>query len=339
MAVSCPARLAIGKRKRDHVGESTSSKRLSRTSRSTPSSSADTITQDSHKPAPTADFTELKGFLPLPVHLYPDNHPFSTSSATPPARYLYYRPHHPISSDEDADIPADRTLLVVNVPFYYTANELSELFSCFGEVEEAAIISRSTQHKSPLLLAPLDQSVYETAASSAGLNVWQPGPPHPYYRSARVIFTSAKSLTTATSLSQSISTSLQPHIPPPPTQPFGLPLLLAHYSRQRPPMAALRESVNRFMATFDQQEQDRAQAQQAAIQDEGWTLVRTKRTARHSGSGSGGVEEERVERLEQLRRKEENKRAAVAGLGFLSLSGCGEEARTVGGVETEVRGG
>ena len=314
------AKLAIGKRKRDSEAEPTPSKRSSRTTKPLPSTTP-ASSLDSLPPQPSTDFAQLKGFLPLPVRLHADSHPSSSASgSSPPARYLYYRPHHPTSSDEDADIPADRTLLVVNVPFYYTANELTELFSCFGEVETAVILSRSTQHsKPPLLLAPLDQSVYETAAVSSGLEVWQPDPPHPYYRSARVMFTSATSLTTATSLAHSIATSLQPHIPPASSQLFGLPLLLAHYRRQRPSVDALRESVNRFMAAFDAQEKERVQQQRDAAHNDGWTLVRSKRASSRSSSSSS--EDERVERLELLKRKEEKKRAEVAGLGFYRFQG------------------
>ena len=273
----------------------------------------------SRQPASAIDTSELKGFLPLPVQLYPDSHrPSITDIVTTPTRYLYYRPHRP-TADDDVDVPADRTLLVVNVPFYYTSGELSELFGCFGEVESAVILGRSTQHKPPVLLASLDQSVYETAAVMAGLDVWQPGPPQPYYRSARVIFTSATSVTTATSLSHSIADSIQPHIPPPPTQPLGLPLLLAHYSRQHPPVDKLRDSVNRFMAAFDAQEQQRAAEQRNTAHDDGWTTVRTKRSGRLSAEGN---EEDRLERLEQWKRREDKKRAAVTGLSFYRFQGA-----------------
>ena len=329
VAGSSPAKLAMGKRKREPEPQPAPPKRLSRTTNAAAPPVSRTPTQQTQPlPAPQlSDFSELKGFLPLPVRLHPDaDTPPATGDSTPQlARYLYYRPHHATASDDDADVPAERTLLVVNVPFYYTGDELSELFQCFGEVEQAVVLSSraTTQHKPPLLLAPLEQSVYETAAVSTGLDAWQPAPPHAYYRSARVIFASAVSVATATStaLAHSLATAPQPHIPPPATQLFGLPLLLAQYRRQRPAVDALRDSADRFMAVFDAQEQARKKAQREAAQDDGWTLVTTKRGSRNSG-GAAGSEEERAERLEQARRKEEKRRAAVAGLSFYRFQGA-----------------
>lgn len=339
-----PVKLSIGKRKRDSETEPTPTKRLSHTKSTSTTPSTTTTQPSAHTKLPppplTAGLSALKGFLPLPVQLYPDNDVSTVGGSSAAARYVYYRAHHaPMSaSDEEAaDVPADRTLLVVNVPYCWRSEEVSELFSCFGEVEQAVILNRSTttttttttqpHNRPPLLLAPLDQSVYETAAVSAGLDVWQPAAPHPYYCSARVIFTSATSLTTATSpsLSTSIATSLQPYIPPPPNQPAGLSLLLAHYSRQRPSVTTLRDSVNRFMAAFDtqQQQQQRALTQHNST-DDGWTVVRSKRSSRlTSGSmgGGGGSEEERMERLEVLKRREDKKRAAVSGLTFYRFQG------------------
>ena len=216
--------------------------------------------------------------------------PHSTSSPPPsihpsPARCLFYRAHR--STGPDDELQPSRTLFVVNVPSHYTPACLTTLFSCFGAVSHSLILPSPSS--STLLPIP---------------------PPHPYYRSARVIFTSPTSLTTA--LTTDLSHTLQPPPPLPPTFTPLLQQLREAYAASLPDVEGLEEAVDGFMEGWDRERREEEQKRRRGEgegEDEGWTVVRRKRRR-------AGDEEGEEVAMEELKRREERKRAKRSSVGF-----------------------
>lgn len=108
----------------------------------------------------------------------------TTSAPQPLVRYLYYKSHSgPVGDD---DVRPGCTLFVVNIPFHYTAEHLTQLFACFGTVEQVSFLQAS-------LVLQLD------ARRIGGVEL------NSFYRSAHVVFEEADSVAVAikTDLSQS----------------------------------------------------------------------------------------------------------------------------------------
>lgn len=63
----------------------------------------------------------------------------ASSSSAPLVRYLYYKSHSAAAGADDG-LKAGCTLFVVNIPFHYTAEHLTQLFACFGSVEQVSFL-------------------------------------------------------------------------------------------------------------------------------------------------------------------------------------------------------
>ena len=71
------------------------------------------------------------------------NHTASPSSS-PLIRYLYYKSHSTAAGADDGLKPGC-TLFVVNIPFHYTSEHLTQLFNCFGTVEQVSFLQAGLQ--------------------------------------------------------------------------------------------------------------------------------------------------------------------------------------------------
>jgi hypothetical protein len=100
----------------------------------------------------------LKGYIPLA------HQGASEEKGGGFVRYVYYRHHTPSAqkeqghsaeaeaeadedgfvqaADETGELPAGRTLFVVNVPYHFDLNDVVSLFSCFGDVESVVFKSK-----------------------------------------------------------------------------------------------------------------------------------------------------------------------------------------------------
>lgn len=109
------------------------------------------------------------------------------AAPAPLVRYLYYKAHAGAVAGGDDSIKAGCTLFVVNIPFYYTAEHLMQLFACFGAVEQAHFLQQGAA-------ATLATSLDRVGAVQ----------PANFYRSAHVVYEDEESvrMAVATDLSK-----------------------------------------------------------------------------------------------------------------------------------------
>ena len=114
-------------------------------------------------------------------------HAAEPAAPAPLVRYLYYKAHAGAGAAGDDSIKAGCTLFVVNIPFFYTAEHLMQLFACFGAVEQAHFLQ---QGPAATLAMSLDR-----------IGAVQPAN---FYRSAHVVYESEESvqMAVATDLSK-----------------------------------------------------------------------------------------------------------------------------------------
>lgn len=108
----------------------------------------------------------------------------SSSSSSPLLRYLYYKLHSVSAAaaaaaeaaGDDSALPGC-TLFVVNIPFYYTSEHLTQLFSVFGSIAHVLFLQSHSDSQLSMDLrsvGPVEKSnfyrsakvVYEEAASA-----------------------------------------------------------------------------------------------------------------------------------------------------------------------------
>ena len=195
---------------------------------------------------------------------------------------------------------------MVNVPFLYTAAELSALFACFGDVDSAVILSSSLT---------LTAAAAETAVSSPS-DIFIAPRPHPFYHSARVIYASARSVQLA--LSTDLSGAVQPSPPTPSAYVPLLRFLHLSYRASLPDVPAFRASIDRFMAAFDAERREEDRRRATGESEDGWTVVRRKR-----GRAAD------ADAMEEIRRRAEKKRATTSNVDFYRFARREERARVV----------
>ena len=179
------------------------------------------------------------------------------------------------------------------MPFYFTERELTELFACFGAVEQSVLLSSSVAAAAPPAF-PSDIPI--------------PPPAHFYYRSARVIFSSAASVTAA--MTVDLTGSVQPHLAPS-ASPSLLHRLRASYQQSLPDVAVLREQIDRFMSAFDSQQKEEESTRRRQTEhadEEGWTLVRRR--------GKRGREEAQQTAMDAVKLREEKRMRKLETVSF-----------------------
>jgi RNA recognition motif-containing protein len=169
------------------------------------------------------------------------------------ASCVFFKPHR--GSVEGCETPEEalsvskRTLFAMNLPWNFDFQDVSDVFSAFGDVERVMFTS----------------ALVGDAALKAG-------------RTAHVVFESAEGLQTAmtTDMSQVKQSYVQGNVP------VGATKWLQEYKQQYPKVDALSAQVDRFMEAFDSRSeaQKRAQKQGAVTDEDGFTLVMDKKPKR-----------------------------------------------------------
>jgi ribosomal RNA-processing protein 7 len=143
--------------------------------------------------------------------------------------------------------PADRALLAVGLPAALDEAALLQLFSAFGAVERAAL------HASRLSVAVL---YTKSAARDKALRAAAKG---------RVVELD----------------------PPEPAAPYGLKAWVEGHKALTPGNAALQRELDAWTAAHEAAEAARREAALAAMEGDGWTVVRRQRGRRKSTDGGG----------------------------------------------------
>jgi ribosomal RNA-processing protein 7 len=213
-------------------------------------------------------------------------------------RYLYFKPQQSNASAaaEEDDVKPGCTLFVVNVPPFYTAEHLTQLFTCFGAVENVNFLQTGAA-------ATLSTQLDRVGAVQ----------PSSFYRSAHVVYEEEQSV----SMARTTDLSRMPQ--PCPAEEDdgerrGVRSWIAAYHAAHPDVQALQMQVDRFMEGFDARTAaERAAARSGAAQQtdaEGWTLVRS--TQRGGGSKKALMaREEETERAAQRAAKKARQNTVV----------------------------
>jgi len=201
--------------------------------------------------------------------------PFPSSSLI---RYLYYKAHQTNSAMQQTDdtIKAGCTVFVVNIPFYYTSEHLTQLFSCFGTVESCSFIQPLNSIGSAALLLH-SHNIHDIPPIGAVEKSH-------VHRSAYVVYENEESVDMA------MKTDLSRMVQPCPEeeedeQHVGIKHWLSLYHQRHPDVSQLQLQVDRFMEGFDarvssERAAARAGGRKGEVTDaDGWTLVRSSKSA------------------------------------------------------------
>lgn len=189
-----------------------------------------------------------RGFKALPIRLSEDSDLL---------HHFYYKKHvQKADKNDDGDEEEDtsnRTLFAVNIPFSYDYNDVSQVFSCFGDVE--SVIFHST---SKCTTTPGQLTSHRAAASAA--------------KQARVIFLEEEAVERA--LHTSVTAPQPHHVGSCET---GMEKWMKFYNTIRPESETLQFQVDKFMEAFDMRtKQEKAELAAGPVVDaDGWTVVRT----------------------------------------------------------------
>ncbi|KAF5334386.1 hypothetical protein D9611_013551 [Ephemerocybe angulata] len=237
--------------------------------------------------APSTSTTVVNGFTLLPV-----SHPSSST------HYIYARQHvapkkAEASTSKKADLPAGRTLFLVNVPPDATERELVLLFKPCGTVEKAILDfdvqesqedddSDSEDEKE----AEEDAMEDDAGPSSKRRKVVKqevpkvvPLPKNPQRTirktglTAYVIFLDASSLERVSSLA-----SKTRQWPVSSEEPSGLAHYSTVYKNLRPPLDSIQEHVDTYMELFEyklakSKQKSKYKKGEAVVDEDGFTLV------------------------------------------------------------------
>jgi len=183
----------------------------------------------------------------------------SSSRGSGLVRYVFYKSQSAAAAAGEDDVKPGCTLFVVNVPPFYTAEHLMQLFTCFGAVENVNFLQMGPAAS---LATQLDR-----------VGAVQPSS---FYRSAHVVFEEEQSV----EMARTTDLSRMPQQCPTEEDDAarrGMRSWIAAYHTAHPDVAALQMQVDRFMEGFDARSAaERAAARTGAQQDaDGWTLVRS----------------------------------------------------------------
>mmetsp|Transcript_46897 Transcript_46897/g.92310 ORF Transcript_46897/g.92310 Transcript_46897/m.92310 type:complete len:263 (+) Transcript_46897:19-807(+) len=190
----------------------------------------------------------MKGFKSLPLQLTEDGSVL---------HHMYYKKHVQRSSvtneDEDEDA-TDRTLFVVNIPFNFDFNDVSQILSCFGDVE--CVLFHTPSSKEALPPGVLSSKRPKTGSG----------------QQARVIFSQDEAVTQA--VNSNIDTPQPYHEG---SHLVGMQKWINRYNSIRPETETLQFQVDKFMEAFDRRTKAEKESTKAApaVDEDGWTVVRS----------------------------------------------------------------
>lgn len=164
---------------------------------------------------------------------------------------------------QDDDKPFGRTLFVLNIPPYATKSSLKRVFSAAGAVE-SVILCTEEGHG---------------------------------FKTGYIVFTKPSSLINALSLTK---------LPPLSTNKYrirvGLKKYIREYNQTIVDPAVLQKEIDTFMLKFDAEEEEKRNAKEQEVDEEGWTVV-TKKGKNPGLSRKESVQNKITEKLQKKKEK------------------------------------
>lgn len=171
--------------------------------------------------------------------------------------YLYYKP--------ETNNNIDNALFVINIPYYYTEQQLYNIFSQFGKIENVEFIYNTLQ--------PIHKiNIYSHASCK---------------RFANIVYSNNDAVHNAMLYDYSTDNSMQYEWTIDTTsdiQSIGIDKYINQYHSIRPNIDTLETQINQLMSVFDQQQSLLKQGNnnndidQPIVDEDGFTLVRYNKT-------------------------------------------------------------
>jgi len=187
------------------------------------------------------------------------------SENTEAVRCLYFKRH--VSSSSDGQEDHRPTLFVTNIPSNFDFQNVTNLFSLYGDVEAVEFVE----------------------------NLYFPGVSAEKPRSARVVFENGEAIEKIMSVSE--KDVVAPYEPP--NLATGIKKYLMEYKRERPDTEKLQMQVDRFMEAFDvRAKEEKGNLEVKEVDEDGFELVKRK-SRKMRGSVAPKITE-----IKQKKRKE-----------------------------------